>query len=110
VIDPRDSNHILVAKSGEGVLGSRDGCISWQEKNTGLDSLNVNTFAMEPNNPDTVYAGPDGGAYVSFNGGQTWGQINDGLLGATGVYSIVVDKDSKVYAAPPYGIFKLESR
>ena len=34
----------------------------------------------------------------------------DGLLGATVVYSIAVDKDSNVYAATPYGVFKLESR
>jgi hypothetical protein len=26
------------------------------------------------------------------------------------VYSIVVDKDSNVYAATPYGVFKLENK
>jgi photosystem II stability/assembly factor-like uncharacterized protein len=48
--------------------------------------------------------------YISFDGGKTWGQVNDGLLGATVVYSITVDKDSNVYAATPYGIFKLEGK
>jgi photosystem II stability/assembly factor-like uncharacterized protein len=52
----------------------------------------------------------DSGAYVSFDGGKTWVQINNGLLGATVVYSIVVDKDNNVYAATPYGIFKLEGK
>jgi len=47
---------------------------------------------------------------VSFNGGQSWDQINDGLLGANVVYSIVVDLQSNVYVATPYGIFKLESK
>ena len=46
----------------------------------------------------------------STDGGQTWGQVNDGLLGATVVYSIAVDKDSNVYAATPYGVFKLEDK
>jgi hypothetical protein len=32
------------------------------------------------------------------------------LLGATVIYSIVVDSTSNVCAATPYGIFKLESR
>jgi hypothetical protein len=70
----------------------------------------MNSIAFDPNKPDTIYAGTDSGAYVSFDVGQTWGQINDGLLGATVVYSIVVDNDSNVYAATPYGIFKLESK
>ena len=96
-----------------------DGCGSWRSSNSGLNSLFVNTVAIDPNHPDTVYAGTDGGAYVSFNGGRTWGEIsddrpwgeiNDGLLGALVIYSIVVDKDSNVYAATPYGIFKLESK
>ena len=50
------------------------------------------------------------GATISFNGGGSWNQVNDGLLGATVVYSIVVDKEGNVYAATPYGIFKLEGK
>jgi photosystem II stability/assembly factor-like uncharacterized protein len=110
VIDPRDSNHILIAQLGAGVMGSRDGCVSWQSKNTGLGSLNITPLVLDPNNPDTVYAGTEGGAFVSFDFGENWSEINEGLLGATVVYSIVVDKDSNVYAATPYGIFKLEGK
>lgn len=91
-------------------MASDDGCQTWTPSNNGLSSLFVNTVVIDPNNPDIVYAGTDGGAYISFNGGQTWSEINDGLLGATVVYSIVVDKDSNVYAATPYGIFKLEGK
>jgi len=109
-IDPRDSNRTIISSPGNGLLTSSDGCQSWQESNTGLASLFVNTLIIDSNNPDTIYAGTDGGAYISFDGGQTWGQVNDGLLGATVVYSIAVDKDSNVYAATPYGIFKLERK
>jgi len=70
----------------------------------------MNSIAFDPNNPDTVYTGTDSGAYISYNGGQTWGQVNDGLLGATVVYSIAVDKESNVYAATPYGVFTLEGK
>ncbi|MBU2609538.1 MAG: protein kinase, partial [Chloroflexi bacterium] len=109
VIDPRDGQRIFVATRGAGVDLSENGCSSWAQVNNGLGSLFVNTLAIDPNNPDTLYASTDGGAYVSFDGGQNWSQINDGLLGATVVYSIVVDPQSNVYAATPYGIFKLES-
>jgi photosystem II stability/assembly factor-like uncharacterized protein len=110
IIDPQNPEHILLATTGSGVLTSTDGCRTWRESNTGLGSLFVNTLASDPKNVNTIYAGTDGGAYVSFNGGQSWGQVNDGLLGATVVYSIVVDPQSNVYAATPYGIFKLESK
>jgi len=109
-IDPRDNNHLYAATQGNGILTSTNGCQSWEQSNNGLGSLFVNAIVMDPNNPDIIYTGTDGGAYVSFNGGQTWGQINEGLLGAMVVYSIVVDKDGNVYAATPYGIFKLETR
>jgi photosystem II stability/assembly factor-like uncharacterized protein len=103
-------SHLYLATPGHGVLISTDSCGSWQASNEGLSNLFVNTLAIDPNNPKTVYAGTDGGAFISFDSGQTWGQVNDGLLGATVVYSIAVDKDSNVYTATPYGVFKLESK
>jgi len=108
-IDPHDSNQVYLAVIGRGVFKSQDHCQSWTSAKNGLGSLFVNALAIDPNNPDTIYAGTDGGAYISFDGGQAWGEINDGLLGATVVYSIVVDPQSKVYAATPYGVFQLES-
>ncbi|NOH02494.1 MAG: hypothetical protein HND47_11335 [Chloroflexi bacterium] len=103
-------SRLYLATPGNGVLISTDSCQSWQASNQGLGNLFVNTLAVDANNPDIIYAGTDGGAYISFDSSATWNQINGGLLGATVVYSIVVDKDSNVYAATPYGIFKLESK
>jgi photosystem II stability/assembly factor-like uncharacterized protein len=110
VIDPRNSQRIILSVLENGLLRSEDGCQTWIPSNEGLGSLFVNSIAIDPNDPDTVYAGTDGGAYVSFDWGNHWGAINDGLLGATVVYSIVVDPQSNVYAATPYGIFKLENK
>mgnify|MGYP001769275189 CR=1 FL=1 len=70
----------------------------------------LNSIAFDPNNTGTIFAGTDAGVYISFDGAQTWGQLYDGLLGATVVYSIAVDKDSNVYAATPYGVFKLDKQ
>lgn len=110
VMDPQNPEHVFLGSRGHGVWSSQDGCQSWQKNNTGLSSLFVNTLAVDPKNPDMIYAGADGGAYVSFNGGESWNQINDGLLGATVVYSIVVNKDGNVYAATPYGVFILKPK
>jgi photosystem II stability/assembly factor-like uncharacterized protein len=109
VIDPRNSNHIFLVSS-DGIHYSPDGCKSWFKHSTGLGSLSTNSIAIDPQDPDTLYLGTDGGAYVSFDSGQTWNQINGGLLGVSVVYSIAVDKESNVYTATPYGIFKLENQ
>jgi photosystem II stability/assembly factor-like uncharacterized protein len=110
VVDPRDNDHIYLATKGRGIKTSGDGCQTWRDSNSGLESLFINSIAIDPNDPDTVYAGTDDGAYISIDGGENWGQINDGLLGANVVYSILVDAGSNVYAATPYGVFRLEGR
>lgn len=109
-IDQSLKGKLYLATNGDGVNITTDSCQTWQPSNAGLGSLFVNSVTIDPQKPDTVYAGTAGGAYISTNGGKTWGQVNDGLLGATVVYSIVVDKDSNVYATTPYGIFNLKSK
>jgi hypothetical protein len=106
-IDSLNSDHVLYVENNR-VLESQDGCTTPQSHtivvgNTG----SVNSVVMDPNDPKVIYAGTDGGAYVSFNGGETWGQINDGLSIPNVVYSIAVDKNDKVYAATPFGIYQL---
>ncbi|MBN1450820.1 MAG: hypothetical protein JW963_07385 [Anaerolineales bacterium] len=109
-VDPQNSKHIILATTGQGIKVSSDSCQSMQPSNVGLDNLFVNTVAFAPDQPNIVYAGTDGGAYISYDAGATWKQVNDGLLGATVVYSIAVDPEGNVYAATPYGIFKLEEK
>ncbi len=109
-VDPRSSDHLFIATRGNGIVASQDYCKSWQPSNTDLESLFVNTIAIDQNLPDVMYAATDGGAYFSNDSGQTWHKIDDGLLGATVVYSIVVDKDGNVYGSTPYGVFRLEKK
>jgi tetratricopeptide (TPR) repeat protein/photosystem II stability/assembly factor-like uncharacterized protein len=104
-MDSNDDSRVYLATQGNGVFISADGCQTWQP--SGLGDLYVNAIVVDFSNPNILYAATDSGAYISFDGGQSWGQVNDGLLGATVVYSIAVDKESNVYAATPYGIFKL---
>jgi photosystem II stability/assembly factor-like uncharacterized protein len=110
VIDPDNNQRLYLATDGNGILISVSGCQSWYQSNSGLGNLFVNSVAMDPNNSNTLYAGTNGGVYISYDRGQTWGQINDGLLGVLTVYSIGIDLHSNVYAATPYGIFKLEKK
>jgi photosystem II stability/assembly factor-like uncharacterized protein len=107
-IDPQDGNHVFVIDNGT-LLESHDSCETTSAFVT-APNTSMNSIAFDLNTPNILYAGTDEGAYVSFDSGQSWNQINDGLLGTTAVYSIVVDKNSNVYAGTPFGIFELESK
>ena len=102
LVDPRDSDVLLVAAEGSlwapggdrGVYKSTDGGDSWRlvleiDENTGVTDIE---FA--PGNPDMVYAaayerrrkiwghlagGPNSGIYKSTDGGESWRRISDGL-------------------------------
>jgi photosystem II stability/assembly factor-like uncharacterized protein len=107
-IDPQDGNHVFVIDNGA-LLESHDSCETTSAFGT-APNTSMNSIAFDPSNPTTLYAGTDSGAYVSFDSGATWAQISDGLIDTTVVYSIVVTKDGNVFAATPFGIFKLESK
>jgi hypothetical protein len=67
-------------------------------------------LTIDPRDDDLLYlAARVDGVQVSRNGCETWGPSNNGL-GSAFVNSIVVDPQSNVYAATPYGIFQLEVR
>jgi photosystem II stability/assembly factor-like uncharacterized protein len=103
VVDPRDPNRLFVAVLGHpygandqrGVFRSTDGGetfehVLYRDADTGAADL-----ALDPRNPDTVYAvlwesrqapwengtfsGPGSGLFKSTDGGTTWRQLTGGL-------------------------------
>lgn len=102
LIDPRDSNVVLVAAEGplwssggdRGVYKTIDGGESWNlvlkiDKNTGVTDIE-----FDPSNPDVVYAagyqrrrhtwsllagGPKSSIYKSIDNGESWREITTGL-------------------------------
>ncbi len=70
-----------------GIWKSLDGGSSWVDKNIGIASGNGHnavSFAISPDDVNTVFAGTDGGLYKSVNGGATWQRLSNGLpSGAT---------------------------
>lgn len=102
-IDPTNSNIIYSATREMldhsqkimyrgGVYKSTDGGNHWIERSTGfgdVENLNVGSLAINPQNPEIIYAGTfdrfyhdestGRGVFKSTNGGVTWTQINTGL-------------------------------
>jgi photosystem II stability/assembly factor-like uncharacterized protein len=83
---------------GDGVFGSRDGGRSWRHLGP-PGVIYVQTLAVEPANPDVVYAGVIGkthGLYKSADGGATWQRL-DALDRDVEAISLDPDDPSTVY-------------
>ena len=76
---------------GGGVFKSTNGGTNWTAINTGLTNTYVYALAIDPQTPDTLYAGTDGGGvFKSTNGGTNWTAINTGLTN-TYVSALAID-------------------
>ena len=102
LVHPHDPNTVYVAAMGHlfrnnstrGVFKSTDGGLHWEQSLFVSDSTGAVDLAIDPVHPDTIYAamwerlrrperrqyaGYSSGIYRSFNGGQTWTRLTNGL-------------------------------
>lgn len=70
VIDPRSSNTLVVGTEGAGVFKSTDGGQSWRAVSQGLANLTVFGLAIDPSNPDVLYAGGGSGVFTTVTAGE----------------------------------------
>eukprot|EP01156_Anaeramoeba_ignava_P014846 Anaeramoba_ignava/a610583_47.p1 GENE.a610583_47~~a610583_47.p1 ORF type:complete len:1085 (+),score=123.68 a610583_47:11-3265(+) len=102
IIDPRNSDIVFVAAEGSawgpggdrGLYKTTDGGKNWNKVLEISEHTGVNNVAMDPSNPDIMYAtseqrrrhvyskiggGPESAVYKSTDGGETWRKIMKGL-------------------------------
>ncbi len=85
VVDPLDSDHIVIGTMGHGVLVSSDGGETFEERNNGMGDTDVDrmiySLAMNPEDPDIMYAGTHrhyghvsgfNTLYKTTDGGESW--------------------------------------
>ena len=112
-VDPRDTNHVLLATDRGGVLLSEDAASSFTAANQGFSGRKVEALLVDSGNPARLYAGVVndknyGGVFVSSNGGEHWEQIADGLNGRD-VFALAESPEGTILAGTNHGIFALES-
>ncbi len=80
----------------------------WSTVNTGLTDTAVAALAVDPDKPQTVYAGTFSGVFETGNGGTRWSRASNGLGDGNSVFALVVDPvtPTTVYAATVDGVFK----
>jgi len=95
-IYPGDPDVITICDCyGHGVLRSIDGGASWQERNNGLTLQNphrlVRALALDPTDPQVLYAGTGDGVYKSTDGANSWQKASAGLAADLQVYTLAID-------------------
>jgi len=76
VLDPRDPK-ITFAAGPAGVFRSNDSGLNWQSRSEGLESAAIVALALNPGQPDTLYAATaEGALFRSDDGAQTWRSID----------------------------------
>jgi photosystem II stability/assembly factor-like uncharacterized protein len=101
-VDPTDAGVLYLGTGGwvgqgYGVYKSTDGGESWLAANQGMLDYRISALALDPTQPQTVYAGGDNGElFKSTDGGQTWRDLTESLqiqqyLNVRNIRAIVVD-------------------
>jgi len=125
LIDPKNPDHVIVGALGDpfaasadrGVYVTNDGGKTWTKTLYLSDRSGASDLAMDPTNPNVVYAGmwhferkpwttvsggADDGLYKSTDGGKTWTQLTGHGLpdGTTGRFGLAVapSNPNRVYA------------
>ncbi len=81
VVHPQNPDIAYAATWHDGIYKTTDGGESWTTINNGLFALDVRSLAIDPENPDVIYAGlAEGvGIFKTTNGGELWEPINAGI-------------------------------
>jgi hypothetical protein len=95
VLNPNDTATVFLGTSGQGIYKSTDCGATWAHVNAGrngttLDNGRQWAMAIDPTNPDVLYAnsgyGPENGIFKSTNGGVDWDQLLPPDVAANFIY------------------------
>ena len=105
--------HGILAAGDTGVFRSRDGGASWSRVGAAGDLPTVWSLAVDPSDPQTVFAGTRPAAiYRSRDGGATWKRLDVAVatecsIGQAFVTRVLVDRDRTVWAGVEIdGVFR----
>ena len=111
LIDPRNSQRLLLATDRAGVLASDRGAPHFAPSNSGFTHRYASSILADKENPDLLYVGvvndrQFGGVFVSSDAGQHWMQRSEGLDGRD-VFVLKQASDGAILAGTNRGIFVL---
>jgi photosystem II stability/assembly factor-like uncharacterized protein len=111
LIDPRNSQRVLLATDRSGVLASDDSAATFTTANHGYTHRYVSAILPDNKDTNTLYIGvvndrEFGGVFSSRDGGQSWQQKSSGLDGRD-VFTLKQSSNGTLVAGTNKGIFEL---
>ena len=111
MVDPRNSQRVLLATDRAGVLASDDGAQTFATSNHGYTHRYVTAILADNKDPQTIYVGVVndrelGGVFMSHDGGQHWMQKSAGLDGRD-VFTLKQAASGELVAGTNRGMFVL---
>ncbi len=111
LIDPRNSQRVLLATDRSGVLASDDSAATFSTSNHGYAHRYVSAILPDSKDPNTLYIGvvndrEFGGVFSSHDGGQTWQQKSEGLSGRD-VFTLNETSHGTLVAGTNKGVFEM---
>jgi photosystem II stability/assembly factor-like uncharacterized protein len=112
LVDPRDSNHVLLATDRSGVMASNNGAASWSTSNKGYAHRYVSALLADAKEADTFYVGvvndrEYGGVFYTRDAGRTWLQRSAGL-GGRDVFALKQAPSGTLVVGTNRGMFSLD--
>lgn len=103
---------VLVAGTLTGVFRSDDSGQNWREISPpgSTEVHEVQSVAIDPYDPDTIYAGTWHLPWKTTDGGAHWKSIKEGLIDDSDVFSIIIDRSrpSVLFASACSGIYRTD--
>ncbi len=111
MIDPRNSDRVLLATDRAGVLASNDGVRTLSASNHGYAHRYVSSIVADPNDSNALVVGlvndrELGGVFVTHDRGENWIQKSSGL-GGRDVFTLKETSTGELIAGTNRGIFLL---
>ena len=111
LIDPRNSQRVLLATDRSGVLASDDSAATFTSSNHGYTHRYVSAILADSAEPSTLYIGvvndrEFGGVFSTHDAGQSWQQKSSGLDGRD-VFTLKQASNGSLIAGTNRGVFEL---
>jgi photosystem II stability/assembly factor-like uncharacterized protein len=111
LVDPRNSQRVLLATDRSGVLASDNSAVTFTSSNHGYSHRYVSAILADQKEPNTIYIGlvndrEFGGVFFTHDGGQNWQQKSSGLDGRD-VFTLKQASNGTLIAGTNRGAFEL---
>ena len=112
LVDPRNSNRVLLATDRSGILASDNGAQTFVASNHGYAHRYVSSILADKSDPNGIMVGvvndrDFGGVFSTRDGGQSWQQKSAGL-GGRDVFALQQTSTGGLIAGTNKGIFLLD--